>query len=122
MHATSVTIRIPASDLDRSRTWYDRLLGHGAEYGLVPGIVMYEVAGITVQLVHSHEPGGHWMLRIGVADLGAERARLRELGIETSDIRTIAGAVSYFHFHDPDGNRLSCYRPADTAAAGGSGG
>jgi hypothetical protein len=44
-----------------------------------------------------------------VADAGAERTRLARLGVAVGLLEHVAGAVDYFDFTDPDGNRLSLY-------------
>ena len=49
------------------------------------------------------------MTRFGVADAGAERTRLARLGVAVGPLEHVPGAVDYFDFTDPDGNRLSLY-------------
>jgi predicted enzyme related to lactoylglutathione lyase len=46
---------------------------------------------------------------VGVADAGAERTRLAQLGVAVGPLERVPGAVDYFDFTDPDGNRLSLY-------------
>ncbi len=50
--------------------------------------------------------------RFGVADAGAERARLARLGVAVGPLEHVAGAVDYFGCTDPDGKRLSLYSDA----------
>ena len=47
--------------------------------------------------------------RFGVANAGAERTRLARLGVAVGPLEHVPGAVDYFDFTDPDGNRLSLY-------------
>ena len=54
--------------------------------------------------------GGNGTLRVGVADLAAERHRLENLGLTLSETCTIPGVISFFNFYDPDGNQLSYYQ------------
>jgi catechol 2,3-dioxygenase-like lactoylglutathione lyase family enzyme len=110
-----VTIGIPVRDLASSRTWYERLLGKEPDLEPVAGIVEYQVGGVWVQLMDGEPPGGSWTLRFGVADLDSEHERLRGLGIEAGDVQTVPGAIRYFDFADPDGNRLSWYQELDQA-------
>jgi predicted enzyme related to lactoylglutathione lyase len=54
--------------------------------------------------------------RFGVADAGAERTRLARLGVTVGPLEQVPGAVDYFDFTDPDGNRLSLYSAATSAS------
>ena len=115
MQAISVTIGIPVRDLERSRAWYDRVLGRAPDLEPVPGISEYHVGGVWVQLMDGEPPGGHWTLRFGVADVGGERERLLGLGIEPGDVQTVPGVIRHFALADPDGNLLSWYQELDAA-------
>jgi predicted enzyme related to lactoylglutathione lyase len=110
MRATSVTIGVPVSDLATASAWYTSVLGRAPDLEPTSGIAEYDVGGIWVQLDEDGTPGGDWVLRIGVPDLDQQRARLARLGITAGDTRTVPGAVTFFEFRDPDGNRLSCYQ------------
>lgn len=115
MPALNVTIGIPVSDLDTASRWYEQVLGKPPDIEPVPGIREFEVAGTWIQLDQDQATGGNWTLRLGVADLSAERERLDSLGLELSDTHTVPGVISYFTFYDPDGNRLSLYQEPGTA-------
>ena len=110
MDPTSVTVAIPVSDLAAARTWYDAVLDRGPALEPVPGIVEHEFGGVWVQLVGGRRGSPGWVLRYGVDNLGAERERLRRLGVSVGDVETVPGVISFFEFLDPDENRLSCYR------------
>jgi predicted enzyme related to lactoylglutathione lyase len=119
MPAVSVTIGIPVSDLEAASRWYGQVLGKPYDIEPVAGIREFEVAGTWIQLDQGPAAGGSWTLRIGVADLNAERQRLEESGVELSGTRTVPGVISFFDFHDPDGNQLSCYQEQESPAQPG---
>lgn len=119
MSARSVTIGIPVSDLEAACRWHELVLGKPHDIEPVPGIREFEVTGTWVQLDEGPPNGGHWTLRIGVTDLIAERQRLTKLGVELGETRTVPGVISFFDFHDPDGNRLSCYEEDEGPALPG---
>lgn len=47
--------------------------------------------------------------RLGVLDVRAEWERLRTAGVDVGPLEHVPGAVDYFDFADPNGNRLSMY-------------
>jgi len=50
-------------------------------------------------------------LRLGVADIEAERKRIQEeLHIEVSEIERIEGLAAWCNFTDPFGNRLGLFQ------------
>ncbi len=83
----------------------------------MPGIVEYEIGGVWVQLMGGGTAVQAGVLRVGVADLAVEHRRLADLGVEVRQIETVPGVISYFVFHDPDGNELSWYRVLDPSSA-----
>jgi predicted enzyme related to lactoylglutathione lyase len=109
MSVVSVTIGIPVSNLETACRWYEQVLGKPHDIEPVPGTREFEVAGTWIQLDEGPPADGHWTLRMGVSDLGAERQRLDGLGLELGPTHTVPGVISFFDFHDPDGNQLSCY-------------
>jgi predicted enzyme related to lactoylglutathione lyase len=110
MAATSVTIAIPVRDIDAATAWYTKVLRKPHDIEPVPGVREFEVAGTWIQLGESTQGGSGWTLRIGVADLAAERKRLEQLGLELGETQTVPGVISFFEFADPDANNLSCYQ------------
>lgn len=118
MPAVSVTIGIPVSDLEVASRWYEQVLGKPHDIEPAPGIREFEIAGTWVQLDEGPAVGGNWTLRIGVADLRAERLRLEKLGLQLGETRNVPGVISFFDFCDPDGNQLSCYQEHEVPAQG----
>ena len=62
-----------------------------------------------------------WSLQIEVRDLSRERERLRSTGIETTEINTVPGVISYFDLNDPDGNGMRWFQvlTSDSKVTGG---
>jgi predicted enzyme related to lactoylglutathione lyase len=107
-----VTAGLPVSDLGRAVLWYQEVFGLG-EPDLAPadGVLEFQVGPVWLQL--SAAPvapsAAGTVTRFGVADAGAERARLARLGVAVGPLEHVEGAVDYFDFTDPDGNRLGLY-------------
>jgi predicted enzyme related to lactoylglutathione lyase len=116
VQVTSVTVGIPAPDLAASRAWYYQVFEKPSDLEPVPGIVDFEIGGVWVQLMGGdHEAGAPgWVLLVGVPDREVKRQRLVSLGVEVGEVETAPDVISYFTFHDPDGNELSWYRVADS--------
>jgi predicted enzyme related to lactoylglutathione lyase len=109
-----VTVGLPVSDLGPAVRWYQEVFGLG-EPDLAPadGVLEFQVGPVWLQLsgapVAPSGAGAGAVTRFGVADAGAERARLARLGVAVGPLEHVEGAVDYFDFTDRDGNRLSLY-------------
>lgn len=112
VEVSSVTVGLPVGDLGRAVRWYQEVFGLG-EPDLAPadGVLEFQVGPVWLQL--SAAPvapsAAGTVTRFGVADAGAERSRLARLGVAVGPLEHVEGAVDYFDFTDPDGNRLSLY-------------
>jgi len=107
----SVTVGIPVPDLHQAVEWYRRLLGDVTEINPAPGVWEFQVTRSGwLQLLEgwSGPPGGA-VVRFETDDIEASRARVEGLGVEVGKTHTVPGAVRYFEFSDPFGNRLSFY-------------
>lgn len=113
MQPTSVTVGIPVADLAAATAWYGAVLDRRPAIEPVAGIVEYELAGTWIQLMGGQRGASGWVLRYGVEDLAAERARLSGLGVSVGEVETVPGVISFFDFMDPDDNALSCYQVLD---------
>lgn len=112
MLVQSVTVGLPVTDLERSVEWYRRTFElDDPDLEPAEGIVEFRVGGIWLQLgrADSAVAGAATVVRFGVQDVAAERARLAGLGIPVGDLDRVDGILEYFDFTDPDGNRLSLY-------------
>lgn len=112
VEVSSVTVGLPVGDLGQAVRWYQEVFGLG-EPDLAPadGVLEFQVGPVWLQL--SAAPvapsAAGTVTRFGVADAGAERTRLARLGVAVGPLEHVEGAVDYFDFTDPDGNRLSLY-------------
>ncbi|MDA3644601.1 VOC family protein [Saccharopolyspora indica] len=112
MDLRSATVGMPVSDLRRAVEWYQRVFAlAGPDLEPADGVVEFQLGPIWLQL--GEEPtarsGAEVVTRFDVADVAAERDRLVGLGVEVGPLEHVPGAVDYFDFADPDGNRLSLY-------------
>lgn len=112
MTVTSATIGLPVSDLQEAEAWYRRVFELTApSVEPAPGVLEIMLGPIEIQL--SEEPtdrsGAQLVLRLGVEDAPADYRRLSDLGLPLGPLEHVDGAVDYFDFADPDGNRLSLY-------------
>ncbi|MDG6946730.1 MAG: hypothetical protein JRN63_03560 [Nitrososphaerota archaeon] len=55
-----------------------------------------------------------WSLQIEVVDLQRERQRLREAGIDATEIKGVPKVISYFDLKDPDGNGMKWFQVLNT--------
>ncbi|MBK1783454.1 VOC family protein [Prauserella cavernicola] len=98
MDVQSVTVGLPVSDLDRAVTSYRQVFELSSpDLAPADGVVEFQLG--TAEVV----------TRFGVGDAAAERERLVGAGIEVGHLEHVPGAVDYFDFLDPDGNKLSFY-------------
>jgi predicted enzyme related to lactoylglutathione lyase len=109
---TSVTIGLPVASLPDASAWYGRLLGRSADLEPVPGIEEFEpVPGCWLQLFEGASGSGYeCVVRFGVSDIEAARARLVGFGIPVGPIERVEGVIAFCDFTDPWGNQLSLYQ------------
>lgn len=111
MRITSVTIGIPVSDLEASKRWYEEVFELSAvDLEPADGVVEYEIGGCWLQLGQEGvSAASETAVRFGVDNVIREQARLARLGVQSSEVEHVEGAVDFFEFRDPDGNLLSMY-------------
>jgi predicted enzyme related to lactoylglutathione lyase len=112
VEVSSVTVGLPVGDLGQAVRWYQEVFGLGEpDFAPADGVLEFQVGPVWLQL--SAAPvapsAAGTVTRFGVADAGAERTRLARLGVAVGPLEHVEGAVDYFDFTDPDGNRLSLY-------------
>lgn len=109
---SSVTVGLPVSDLDRAIGWYQRTFAlDGPDLEPADGVVEFQLGPLWLQLGQEStaRSGAEVVVRLGVPDATSQHARLVALGIAPGPLQHVEGAVDYFAFSDPDGNRLSIY-------------
>jgi catechol 2,3-dioxygenase-like lactoylglutathione lyase family enzyme len=115
-------VKIPVTDLGRSRAWYERVLGlePASEFrddddGIVRGVV-YRSKGDLIISLRENPAAAHGMIGFdpfaimlrGRPDIEHWASRLDQLGVQHSDI--IDAPVGYImSFDDPDGVQLRFY-------------
>ncbi len=109
------------SDLPKSRKRYSRLFGKGPDLEPFPGNVEFKVGGAWVQITSGKAQPSSWSLELEVRDLSRERERLRDTGIEATEIKTVPDVISYFDLKDPDGNSMRWFQvlTSDPKVTGG---
>ncbi len=107
-------VEIQVSDLPRSREWYSRLFGKGPDLEPFKGNVEFKIGGGWVQIVAGKPLSSTWNLQIEVVDLPRERQRLREVGIDATEIKGVPNVISYFDLKDPDGNGMRWFQVLTT--------
>ena len=105
------TVGLPVTDLNSAVEWYRRLLGEVEELSPARGVWEFQIVPSGwLQLFESeiNEPN-HSVVRFESHDIEASRLLATSLSINVDQIETVPGAVRYFEFRDPFGNRLSFY-------------
>ena len=100
-----------ATDLAAAESWYTKLLGRGPDYRPMPTMIQWDLfAQGGLQLVTDDSLAGNGALFLIVADIAAERRRLKDLGISLGD--DIQGDYSTLaQVRDPDGNLVTLATP-----------
>ncbi|EIM8285989.1 VOC family protein [Listeria monocytogenes] len=117
LNAKSITIGLPVSDLEKSASWYEKLLMSDekllmSDEKLVPveGVIEYQIGSVWIQLFEEKINASKNVLCLEAENLEVEFERLKKLGIITNEvIEELSGILRYFDFTDPDGNKLSFY-------------
>jgi catechol 2,3-dioxygenase-like lactoylglutathione lyase family enzyme len=122
-----MTAAIGVSDMERSRRWFQELLGFEPIYTLadwgwcelrtpIPGV------NLGIGQEETVTPQGGATLTFGVTDIVAARAHLESNGVRFDwDTREIEGMVRLATFYDLDGNTFMLAQRLDTDEAGRGG-
>ena len=105
------TVGLPVTDLNSAVAWYRRLLGEIEEVNPATGVWEFQIVPSGwLQLFESeiNEPNQS-VVRFESDDIETSRRQALSLSINVDQIETVPGAVRYFEFRDPFGNRLSFY-------------
>ncbi|EAG7323981.1 TPA: VOC family protein, partial [Listeria monocytogenes] len=106
----SITIGLPVSDLEKSASWYEKLLMSDEKLVPVEGVIEYQIGSVWIQLFEEKINASKNVLCLEAENLEVEFERLKTLGIITNEvIEELSGILRYFDFTDPDGNKLSFY-------------
>ena len=105
------TVGLPVTDLNSAVEWYRRLLGEVEEINPARGVWEFQIVPSGwLQLFESEiNEANKSVIRFESHDIEASRMLASSLSINVNQIETVPGAVRYFEFRDPFGNRLSFY-------------
>ena len=110
----SVTIGIAVKNVEEATLWYKELLGDLETMEPAPGTVelqLTESAWLQLDDTGYLEiGGGSSIVRLATDDIEAAHQAAKKLSSDVENIETVEGAVKYFDFKDPSGNRLSYYQ------------
>lgn len=110
LNAKSVTVGLPVSNLEKSASWYEKILMSDEKLIPVDGVIEYPIGSVWIQLFEGKTNASENVLRLEVEDLNTEFERLKTLGVIVNEvIEDVPGIIRYFDFSDPDGNKLSFY-------------
>lgn len=125
-YAGHMTAAIGVSDLERSKAWFQQVLGFEHLYTLDDWgwcELRSPLAGVNLGLgqAESVDPAGGATLTFGVHDITAARAWLEQHQVRfDGETREIEGMVRLATFYDPDGNTfMLAQRLDDDQAARG---
>ncbi len=108
-------VPIPVSDIDRSKAFYEELVGFHVDFDLQPGngvrIIQLTPPGSACSIVigtgmgeiSEVRPGTIKGLHLVVADINKAREELAGRGVAVGEVDNMGG-VLYVNFSDPDGN------------------
>jgi len=126
-YAGHMTAAIGVSDMERSRRWFQELLGFEPIYTLadwgwcelrtsIPGV------NLGIGQEQTVAPQGGATLTFGVTDIAAARAHLERNDVRfDGDTREIEGMVRLATFYDLDGNTFMLAQRLDADQAGRGG-
>jgi catechol 2,3-dioxygenase-like lactoylglutathione lyase family enzyme len=99
---------VAVTDLDRSRDWYEKLLGRAPDNEPMPNLVEWQVLeGAWVQVFIEAEHAGSSMVNLAVEDLAAAKADLADRGLEPGETQEANKGVELSTMRDPDGNAVT---------------
>nr|WP_315528881.1 VOC family protein [Carnobacterium maltaromaticum] len=110
LNVKSITVGLPVSNLEKSASWYEKILMSDEKISPVEDIIEYQIGSVWIQLFKEKINVSENGLRLEVEDLDKEFERLKTLGVIVDEVMgDVPGIIRYFDFSDPDGNKLSFY-------------
>jgi hypothetical protein len=121
MDVIGMTVQLQVANGSAAREWYETLFARPPdfrpehddsfiEWHFLPGY--FELHVVEAPSPKSQEG----RLRLGVADIEAERSRLLAAGFRVSEVEDLPGVVRWCNFEDRWGNRLGVHQ--DLARSG----
>jgi glyoxylase I family protein len=103
---SEVLAAIPSSDMARSETFYEALIGRPVDERPMPVLAQWRWDGGILQVVEDAERAGGGLVTLIVPDMAEALAGLRGRGLDvTADEGTVVAQVATIT--DPDGNQIT---------------
>ncbi|MEL6451236.1 MAG: VOC family protein [Pseudomonadota bacterium] len=103
MQVERICAHLSCRDVDASADWFAGFWGRPADVAPMDGLREWHMGPAGFQLWGDPDQAGAGTMTVIIADLEAERARLRHAGYEPSPI-TPGGDGRLCQMRDPDGN------------------
>jgi len=107
-----MTVQVRVTDIKEGQKWYQTLVNKEPDFIPHEGFAEWElIPGCWLQVAEGEPAEGSGPIRLGVANIEAERDRLRkELNVESFEIYSREEVpVKWGTFSDPWGNRLGFF-------------
>jgi glyoxylase I family protein len=99
---------VPATDVERSRPWYEALFGRAADNNPMSTLIEWQVVpGGWVQVFADQRRAGSTAVNFAVQDLDAHVDDLKQRGLEPGEIVDANKGVRLSALTDPDGNTIT---------------
>jgi glyoxylase I family protein len=99
---------VPATDVERSRPWYEALFGRAADNNPMSTLIEWQVVpGGWVQVFGDDQHAGSTTVNFAVQDLDAHVDELKQRGLEPGEIVDANKGVRLSALTDPDGNTVT---------------
>jgi glyoxylase I family protein len=98
---------VPATDVERSRPWYEALFGRVADNNPMSTLIEWQVVpGGWVQVSADDQHAGSTTVNFAVQDLDGHIDELKRRGLEPGEIVAANKGVRLSALTDPDGNQI----------------
>ena len=110
MPIAAVYANLSCKALPDSARWFAAVFGREADRNPMEGLLEWACGDGGLQLFQKPENAGRGTLTLFVDDIRAERDRLAEAGLVTSEIE-VADYTTIMRLRDPDGNLVVLAQP-----------
>ena len=98
---------VPATDVERSRRWYEALFGRAADNNPMSTLIEWQVVpGGWIQVFASDEHAGSTVVNLAVHDLDTHIGELKQRGLRPGEVVEAHKGVRLSALTDPDGNQI----------------
>lgn len=107
MRVNRVLAALAVADTGAATPWYERFLGRPADAVPMDGLVEWHYPDGVIQLVQDPDRAGRSLLTLGVDDLEAAVAGLRDRGVDAALDDATSDKVRFAAVADPEGNAIT---------------